>query len=140
MIHLPDRPIQETADFESYQDRRQFLSTAAMGIVSASAASLLSTHPASPAESGAIRPFRVNIPNDELVDLRKRVLATRWPDRETVADPVPGRAAHDDRATRAVLGDGIRLAEGRSAAQRLAAIHHRDRRAGHSFHSRSFEA
>ena len=62
MIHLPDRPSQETTDFESYQDRRQFLSTAGMGIVSASAASLLSTHPASPAESGTIRPFRVNIP------------------------------------------------------------------------------
>ena len=59
MIHLPDRPSQETTDFESYQDRRQFLSTAGMGIVSASAASLLSTHPASPAESGTIRPFRI---------------------------------------------------------------------------------
>ena len=68
-----------------------------MGIASASAASLLSTRPASAAESGAIRPFRINIPDDELVDLRKRVQATRWPDRETVADPVPGRAARDDR-------------------------------------------
>ena len=37
MVHLPDRPIRETADFESYQDRRQFLSRAAIGIASASA-------------------------------------------------------------------------------------------------------
>jgi pimeloyl-ACP methyl ester carboxylesterase len=90
MIHLPDRPSRETTDFESYQDRRQFLSTAGMGIVSASAASLLSTHPASPAESGIIRPFRVNIPEGEIVDLRRRVRATRWPDKETVADPSEG--------------------------------------------------
>ena len=82
--------VQPTANFESYQDRRQFLSTAAMGIVSASAASLLSTHPASAAESDAIRPFRVDVPEEELVDLRKRVLATRWPDRETVADQSQG--------------------------------------------------
>ena len=140
MIHLPDRPIQETADFESYQDRRQFLGTAAMGIVSASAASLLSMHPAAAAESGAIRPFRVNIPDDELVDLRKRVQATRWPDRETVADPSQGVQLATMQQLAQYWADGSRLAEDRSAAQRLAAIHHRDRRARHSFHSRSFEA
>jgi hypothetical protein len=32
----------------------------------------------------AIRPFRINIPEEALVDLRRRVAATRWPDRETV--------------------------------------------------------
>ena len=90
MIHLPDRPSQQTTDFRSYRDRRQFLSTAGMGIVSASAASLLSTHPTSPAEGGTIRPFRVNIPDGELTDLRKRIRATHWPDKETVADPSEG--------------------------------------------------
>jgi pimeloyl-ACP methyl ester carboxylesterase len=90
MVHLPDRPNLQTTDLESYQDRRQFLSTAAMGIVSASAASLLSTHPASSAESGSIRPFRVNFPEADLVDLRRRVKATKWPDRETVKDPSQG--------------------------------------------------
>jgi hypothetical protein len=90
MTHLPLPPVERTADFGSYQDRRRFLSTAAMGIVSASAASLFSTHQASAAESDAIRPFRINIPDDRLADLRKRVLATRWPDRETVADPSQG--------------------------------------------------
>ncbi len=38
----------------------------------------------------AIRPFRINIPEAELVDLRRRVLATRWPDRETVTDQSQG--------------------------------------------------
>ncbi len=39
---------------------------------------------------GEIRPFRVNIPEADLVELRQRVLATRWPDRETVADQSQG--------------------------------------------------
>jgi len=38
----------------------------------------------------AIRPFKVHIPNAELEDLRKRLLATRWPDKETVADQSQG--------------------------------------------------
>ena len=38
------------------------------------------------AERDDIRPFRVKFPDDALVDLRRRVAATRWPERETVAD------------------------------------------------------
>jgi pimeloyl-ACP methyl ester carboxylesterase len=38
----------------------------------------------------AVHPFRVNIPEEELVDLRRRIAATRWPERETVADPSQG--------------------------------------------------
>ena len=38
----------------------------------------------------AIRPFRINVPEAELAELRRRVLATRWPDRETVADQSQG--------------------------------------------------
>src|SRR4051812_39230195 len=38
----------------------------------------------------AIRPFHVQIPNTDLEDLRKRLLATRWPDKETVADQSQG--------------------------------------------------
>jgi pimeloyl-ACP methyl ester carboxylesterase len=38
----------------------------------------------------AIRPFRVNVAEDALVDLRRRIAATRWPDRETVADQSQG--------------------------------------------------
>lgn len=42
------------------------------------------------AGSTAIRPFRINVPETELVDLRRRILATRWPDRETVPDRSQG--------------------------------------------------
>ena len=38
----------------------------------------------------AIRPFRVDIPEEALADLRRRIAATRWPDKETVADQSQG--------------------------------------------------
>ena len=56
----------------------------------AAAFNLLPAHIALAAESGAIRPFRVNIPEEQLVDLRRRIAATRWPDRETVMDRSQG--------------------------------------------------
>ncbi len=40
--------------------------------------------------SEAIRPFHINIPQAALDDLHQRVLATRWPERETVADASQG--------------------------------------------------
>ncbi len=42
------------------------------------------------AKDTAIRPFRVNIPDEALVDLRRRVAATRWPEKETVTDQSQG--------------------------------------------------
>ncbi len=38
----------------------------------------------------AVRPFRINVPEAALVDLRRRIAATRWPDKETVADQSQG--------------------------------------------------
>ena len=38
----------------------------------------------------AIRPFRSKVPDAVLVDLRRRVVATRWPDKETVPDRSQG--------------------------------------------------
>jgi len=40
--------------------------------------------------SDATRQFHVNFPEAELTDLRKRVNATKWPERETVADATQG--------------------------------------------------
>ena len=71
-------------------DRRQFLNTAAMGVVAAGMSSLLPLHPTQAATSGAIRPFRVDVPEEELLDLRRRLAATRWPDREIVPDQSQG--------------------------------------------------
>ena len=41
-------------------------------------------------EPGAIRPFRVEIPEAEILELRRRVAATRWPSQELVADRSQG--------------------------------------------------
>ena len=38
----------------------------------------------------AIRPFHVNVPEAELTELRRRINATKWPERETVADASQG--------------------------------------------------
>jgi pimeloyl-ACP methyl ester carboxylesterase len=72
------------------QDRRQLLSTAAMGIAAAGVASLFPAYQAPAATSDELRPFRINGPEEALVDLRRRINATRWPDRETVPDESQG--------------------------------------------------
>jgi pimeloyl-ACP methyl ester carboxylesterase len=38
----------------------------------------------------SIRPFRFNVTEEDLVELRRRIRATRWPDRETVSDRTQG--------------------------------------------------
>ena len=38
----------------------------------------------------AIRPFKVNVPDAQLKDLRQRILATKWPKKETVSDATQG--------------------------------------------------
>jgi pimeloyl-ACP methyl ester carboxylesterase len=44
----------------------------------------------SAANSDAIRPFRVHIPDSRLQELRRRIAATRWPNQELVADRSQG--------------------------------------------------
>jgi pimeloyl-ACP methyl ester carboxylesterase len=72
------------------QDRRQLLTAAAMGVAAAGSASLSPAATVSAATGEAIRPFRINIPEKHLVDLRHRLPATRWPEKETVADDTQG--------------------------------------------------
>jgi pimeloyl-ACP methyl ester carboxylesterase len=43
-----------------------------------------------PGDKDAIRPFRAEIPKEAVADLRRRIAATRWPDKETVADQSQG--------------------------------------------------
>ena len=42
------------------------------------------------ADSHAIREFQVDVPEAELSELRHRINATKWPERETVADQSEG--------------------------------------------------
>jgi pimeloyl-ACP methyl ester carboxylesterase len=46
---------------------------------------------ASPVGGGvAVRPFRIDVPEEDLLDLRRRIMETRWPEREAVADASQG--------------------------------------------------
>jgi pimeloyl-ACP methyl ester carboxylesterase len=54
------------------------------------AASLLPAQLSAATDPTAIRSFRVHVPDGQLADLRQRILATRWPDRETVSDQSQG--------------------------------------------------
>jgi pimeloyl-ACP methyl ester carboxylesterase len=66
--------------------RRDVLAgTAALG-----AASLLSTDLRGATGAEEIRPFRVNVPQEDIAELRRRTLATRWPEKELVSDPSQG--------------------------------------------------
>jgi pimeloyl-ACP methyl ester carboxylesterase len=70
----------------SLPNRRDLLAAS----VAAAALTALPTGLANAVEGDAIRPFRVDIPEQDLVDLRRRIAATRWPDRETVDDQSQG--------------------------------------------------
>jgi hypothetical protein len=37
-----------------------------------------------------VRPFHIDVPEEDLVDLRQRIAATRWPEKETVTDQSQG--------------------------------------------------
>jgi pimeloyl-ACP methyl ester carboxylesterase len=41
-------------------------------------------------EDKSIRPFQIHVPEKAITDLRRRIAATRWPDRETVTDQSQG--------------------------------------------------
>jgi pimeloyl-ACP methyl ester carboxylesterase len=74
--------------------RTVLMSTAAAGAVGLTAAASAGVfgiaRAATPTGDTAIRPFHVNIPDEQLVDLRRRIAATRWPDQETVNDRSQG--------------------------------------------------
>src|SRR5438045_2589427 len=46
--------------------------------------------PAQSADDTTIRPFPIDVPQADLDELRARIAATRWPERETVADQSQG--------------------------------------------------
>jgi pimeloyl-ACP methyl ester carboxylesterase len=66
--------------------RRELLTaTAAVGALSLLPGALRAARAGEP-----IRPFTVDIPQEEITELRRRIAATRWPDRETVNDRSQG--------------------------------------------------
>jgi pimeloyl-ACP methyl ester carboxylesterase len=73
------------AAFSALPTRRELMATtAAVGAASLLPERLYAT------AAGSIRPFGVDVPEEALTELRRRLAATRWPDRETVADRSQG--------------------------------------------------
>ncbi|MBV8627369.1 MAG: alpha/beta fold hydrolase [Paraburkholderia sp.] len=79
--------------------RRRFMGVAAATVATASLSGLAFAetnqaitevaHPKA-GDTTATRPLRVHVPESQLVDLRRRINATRWPERETVTDASQG--------------------------------------------------
>jgi pimeloyl-ACP methyl ester carboxylesterase len=89
-------------DIANGASRRSFLAASAaagvLGLFGLGASSDAEASPVSepsahaPGADGgdAIRPFKVKFPEADLVDLRRRIVATRWPEKETVSDATQG--------------------------------------------------
>jgi len=69
-----------------YLDRRTVLAASA----AAAASSLMPAQAQTGTTRDAIRSFQINVPDADLAELRRRIKATRWPDRETVSDESQG--------------------------------------------------
>jgi pimeloyl-ACP methyl ester carboxylesterase len=83
----------------SSASRRRFVGATAAAVAAASFSQLVfaqasqaitDVKPAPNGDKTAIRPMRVHVPEAQLVDLRRRIKATRWPDKETVNDDSQG--------------------------------------------------
>ena len=59
------------------------------------------------AEKSAIRTFHQTNADSELTELRKRINATKWPDRETVSDATQGVQLQTMQALASYWGVGI---------------------------------
>ena len=89
----------------------------------------------------AIRPFpHLNVPEAELVDLRRRINATRWPTRELVTDDTQGVQLATTQALARYWGTDYDWRKCEAKLNAIPQFMTEDRRARHSFHPRSFEA
>src|ERR1700735_1930833 len=71
--------------------RRDLLApAAAAGAVGSILRAIPSSAQTVAAGDDTIRPFHINVPDDALVDVRQRITATRWPEKETVPDASQG--------------------------------------------------
>src|SRR5436309_1964369 len=86
--HCPRRHcMSKTPDF----NRRRFSGAAAATVAAASLGLLtLSGRLEAMTDKSDIRPFKVNVPEAQITDLRSRIKATKWPEREIVTDASQG--------------------------------------------------
>src|SRR4051812_42644703 len=70
--------------------RVSFIGLAAALLVAGEIVTTRAAMVATPAGVDVIKPFRVHFPDETLADLKRRVTATRWPDKEIVQDQSQG--------------------------------------------------
>ncbi|WP_227246734.1 epoxide hydrolase family protein [Paraburkholderia caribensis] len=79
--------------------RRRFIGVAAAAVAAGSLSrfafaqtnqAVVDITPSAGGDKTAIRKLRVHVPESQLTDLRRRIKATRWPERETVTDASQG--------------------------------------------------
>jgi pimeloyl-ACP methyl ester carboxylesterase len=58
------------------------------------------------ADDKAVHPFKIHVPEADIKDLRQRIKATRWPDKETVADRSQGAQLERMQALMGYWGTG----------------------------------
>jgi pimeloyl-ACP methyl ester carboxylesterase len=88
-------------------------------MTSLSAVNAMVEAPEARIRTGSIRPFQVRVPEAALADLRARIQATRWPDKETVADGSQGPRLADVQGLVRYWGRGY---DWRKAEARLNAL------------------
>ena len=82
-------------------------------------------------DDAAVRPFRIDVPDEVLDDLRHRLAQTRWPEAELVDDWSQGAPLGWIQDMCRYWGTRLRLAGPRSTAEPLRSVHHHHRRARH---------
>ena len=89
---------------------------------------------AAPGDQDAIRPFHFTASKEALADMRKRIAATRWPEKETVTDQTQGVQLATIQKLARYWANGLRLAQVRGETEGAAAIRH-ERSMGWTFTS-----
>jgi len=94
-------------------ERRRLLGSATLAAATAGILGVLPAYAVKAAEAigasaggSVIRPFQVHLPEKDVAELRRRVQATRWPDRETVPDESQGLQLARLQALAAYWGSG----------------------------------
>ena len=84
------------------------------------------------AEAIEVHPFQIDVSDDALADLRRRIAATRWPSRELVDDRSQGVQLATMQELARYWANEYDFGRLRGATERAAAVHDRDRRASTS--------
>ena len=87
-----------------------------------------------------IRPFHYKASDTDLADMKRRIKATRWPEKETVNDDTQGVQLATMQALAKYWAESYDWRKIEARLDCAAAIHHQHRRAGHPLHPRALQA